>query len=766
LFFRTLRSQYLMVSLATLAAMLALLLWNAQNLMQEVLQERFEVERQAVAPLLVAALAPLLASRDYAAINELVQENARSRNLAFIELLDRRGRVVARAGSAPLDLPVNTESVLLADQALGTVRFAIRTDALASARERLHRNSLVIGVSVLLVGAALLALGITWLSRGLGALGQASRRVAEGDYQTRVQGSRLQELDELATAFNRMAQAIQNQLTELRDNQQFMRGVVDTLSEGFVVVDRSNRIIDCNETFLRLHALLRPADGQLDSALIDAQIYRPDGSKLPPEQRATRAVLASGQPQRDSLLRLQRSDGSGAWISVNATPLWRPGEQQPYAALATQTDITRHVLAEQALRLSNDSLEQRVLVRTAELQRAKEEAEGASLAKSEFLSRMSHELRTPLNAILGFAQLLALDRSRLNDADQAKVRQIETAGWHLLALINDVLDLSRIEAGAMSTSSEAVELGALVTESLPLVQAQAERRKIVLAGPPPEPGGTWVTADRKRLKQVLANLLSNAVKYNRDGGQVHVTLGPLVDGGRVLSVHDSGRGFEPAQLQQLYQPFMRFVPEGGATDATEGTGIGLVITRRLVELMHGRLDVVSTAGQGSVFSVWLPAAAAPQQAPATQSLPATAHLPDGALQPLRLMYVEDNPSNVELLRQVLKLRPAWTLAVAEDGLQGLARLQAETFDAALVDIDLPGIDGVELCRRLKAEPATRALPLLALSANAMPADVRRALAAGFEAYITKPIDVSRLLAQMDQVLNRSGRGSAPAGESS
>jgi len=738
-----------MLSLATLAAMLALLLWNAQNLMQEVLQERYEVERQAVAPLLVAALGPLLASRDYATINELVQENARSRNLAFIELLDSRGREVASAGSVTEGVAVSSQPVLLAGQPLGTVRFAIRTDALASASERLRRNSLAIGASVLVVGAALLALGITWLSRGLDALGQASRRVAGGDYQTRVQGSRLRELDALATAFNRMAQAIQTQLTELHDNQQFLRGVVDTLSEGFVVVDRDNRIIDCNETFLRLYGLVRPPDGRLEWSKVDVQVYLPDGSPLPPEQRATRAVLASGQALRDRVLRLQRSDGSSAWVSVNATPLWHPGEQQPFAAMATQTDITRHVLAEQALRQSNDSLEQRVQLRTAELQRAKEEAEGASLAKSEFLSRMSHELRTPLNAILGFAQLMAME-GRLGDADQRKVGQIETAGWHLLALINDVLDLSRIEAGAMSTSAEAVELGALVAESLPLVQAQAARRQIALSAPPPEPGGSWVTADRKRLKQVLANLLSNAVKYNRDGGQVWISLGPLQDGGRVLAVHDSGRGFEPAQLQQLYQPFVRFVPDG---EATEGTGIGLVITRRLVELMHGRLQVASTAGQGSVFSVWLPAASAPQAPPPHALLP-PAPPPDVALLPLKLLYVEDNPSNVELLRQVLQLRPAWSLSVAEDGLKGLARLQAESFDLALVDIDLPGIDGIELCRRLRADPDAHQPPLLALSANAMPADTQRAMAAGFEAYVTKPIDVLRLLAQLDQVLTR------------
>jgi len=240
---------------------------------------------------------------------------------------------------------------------------------------------------------------------------------------------------------------------------------------------------------------------------------------------------------------------------------------------------------------------------------------------------------------------------------------------------------------------------------------------------------------------------------------VWISLSPLQDGHRVLAVHDTGRGFQPSQLQQLFQPFTRFVAEGDVTEATEGTGIGLVITRRLVELMRGQLQVHSVAGEGSVFSVLLPAATAPQavSAPLAGVAPGPAPLAENTL---RLLYVEDNPSNIELMRQVLQLRPAWTLTVAEDGLQGLQRLQQEPFDAALVDIDLPGIDGVELCRRLQADAATRALPLLALSANALPGDIRRALAAGFRGYITKPIDVPTLLAELDRLLG-AGTGTAP-----
>ena len=316
----------------------------------------------------------------------------------------------------------------------------------------------------------------------------------------------------------------------------------------------------------------------------------------PPVSRNARSSARCGGPT-----------ASGAGSSINATPLVREGASAPYAALAALTDITRHVEAERQLRDSNVMLEARVHERTAELQRAVLTAERASQAKSEFLSRMSHELRTPLNAILGFAQLLLLSRARLGDNEVQKVRQIESAGWHLLELINDVLDLARIEAGSLSTSAEPVELGALFAETLPMVQTLAAQREVTLAPVSGLATGAWVLADRRRLKQVLANLLSNAVKYNRRGGRVEVAVQPAKDGRRAFTVRDTGRGFTDSQLDHLYQPFTRFAREG---DAIEGTGIGLVITKRLVELMGGSIAVESQAGEGSVFLVELPAAEA------------------------------------------------------------------------------------------------------------------------------------------------------------
>jgi PAS domain S-box-containing protein len=751
---RTLRGQYLLGSFVIFVAMLGLLAWNAQVLMRQAIEERFEAERQAYGPLLAAAVGPLLAARDYATIVEIVAENTRDPHLAYIEVFDKRGQRVAVAGDAQRPrLRVSRLAVRVANQTLGELHFGIPTEALAEARARMLRDSLVIGAAVLAGGTLALLLGTTWLSAGFRRLSQASRRVADGDYATRLPASRNLELDNVSSAFNRMAEAVQAQLAAVRDSEQYLRRVIDTASEGLIIIDRERRVLDCNEALLRIWGTTRAAFTHADAGQHGARLHWPDGRQMALDELPSARVFATGQPQREVFCEVRRADGGRRWLSINATPLVREGSDEPFAALAALTDITRHIEAEHQLRDSNEALEQRVTERTAALQLAVEAAERASQAKSEFLSRMSHELRTPLNAILGFAQLLLLSRARLGDNETQKVRQIESAGWHLLELINDVLDLARIEAGTMSTSAEPVELDTLLGETFSMLQTLAAEREVTLAAPT-QATGAWVLADRKRLKQVFANLLSNAIKYNRRGGRVEVGIGAVQAGRREIAVRDTGRGFNAAQLAQLYQPFTRFVRAG---EAIEGTGIGLVITKRLVELMGGHIAVESSEGVGSVFRLDFAAAEAlPPPAVAAIAAGIAAPTIDATRQ---LLYVEDNPSNIDLLRQVLALRPGITLTVARDGLAGLEMAHSRRFDLAIIDIDLPGIDGVELCRRLKAEATTRSLPLIALSANAMQVDIRRARQAGFELYLTKPIDVPRLLAEIDAVLDT---GASPA----
>ncbi len=743
---RTLRSHYLLGSFAIFVAMLGLLLWNAQLQMKRALDERFAAEQQTVGPLLVAAIGPLIVTRDYATIAEIVAANVGSGPIGHIEVVDSRGGRIAQAGNAGVPgQRAAAQPIVLAGQRLGELRFGIPTDPLKAARDRLWRDSLLIGAAVLGAGTLLLLIGTGWLGAGFRRLSQASRAVAGGDYTNRLPASRLRELDEVSQAFNQMADAVQAQLQARHENERYLREVLNTLAEGLVVIDREQKVIDCNDALARLYGLTREEFLVPERTLSTTTLHGPDGEVLQAHERPTSRALLSGQPQRDQVAQIRRPDGSSRWVSVNATPLRRAGSDEAHAVLATITDISRHVMAEQQLRGINESLEQRVRERTSELEQAKDAAEAANRAKSDFLSGMSHELRTPLNAILGFAQLLSLTLKA--DDERQRVRQIETAGWHLLDLINDVLDLSRIESGTMSTSAEPVELGELIGGAMTMLQPLAAERGVTLAAPTGVEHGAWVQADRKRLRQVLANLLSNAVKYNRRGGSVMIEVAPAADGRRTFSVRDTGRGFTPEQLAQLYQPFQRFV---GENEAVEGTGIGLVITRRLVELMGGHLSVESQAGQGSVFSVALPVAE-PPPSPVPAGLPLLAQPVSGDRR-ARLLYVEDNPSNVALMREVLLLRPDIELEVATDGPSGLARLLAGDVQLALIDIDLPGFDGVELCRRARAEPATAALPMLALSANAMPGDIRRALNAGFAAYLTKPLDVVRLLDEIDRRL--------------
>jgi len=410
----------------------------------------------------------------------------------------------------------------------------------------------------------------------------------------------------------------------------------------------------------------------------------------------------------------------------------------------TLLDITERKRTEAALQRLNEELEERVRLRTVELLAAKEEAEQASRAKSEFLSRMSHELRTPLNAILGFGQLLELETRDPEQADN--VQEILHAGHHLLELINEVLDLARIEAGRLTVSCEPVPLMPLVEECLTLIRPLAEARRIRVA----ETGrdcGEHVLADRVRLKQVLLNLLSNAVKYNREGGDIAIAC--VLEGGLVqVLVSDTGSGLTAEQQGRLFIAFERLDAD---QQAIEGTGIGLALSKRLVELMEGEIGVESTPGQGSTFWVRLPATDG-------QALPdrpaAGAEVQDSAAvrgPRQEVLCIEDNPANLRLIQRILARREDVRLLAAATPTRGLELAMAHRPALILLDINLPDMDGYEVMTCLRENPATRHIPVVAVSANAMPADLARGKAAGFADYLTKPIDMDRLLGVLDRI---------------
>jgi CheY-like chemotaxis protein/nitrogen-specific signal transduction histidine kinase len=380
---------------------------------------------------------------------------------------------------------------------------------------------------------------------------------------------------------------------------------------------------------------------------------------------------------------------------------------------------------------------------------AKEAAERANEAKTEFLSRMSHELRTPLNAILGFAQLLELNPAEpLSTQQRGNVEHIQKAGWHLVALIDEVLDLARIESGRMALSIERVALQGVIEESLALIHGDAAARGLHLEQHTLPDAPTHVAADRVRLKQVLANLLSNAVKYNRDNGLVAIEVAASHDGGARLTVRDTGRGMTAEQLARVFEPFNRL---GLEHSGIAGTGIGLSISRKLVLQMKGAVEVTSEQGIGTRFVVTLPAAPVPEEARSV-AIPVGSRRRDDVVG--IVLYVEDNESNVRLVEQLLALRPGVKLVVASEAAGARVLAAVTQPDLVLIDMRLPDATGIEVLRDVRRQSYTAALPCIAVSANALPEEIAVARAAGFDDYLTKPLGAEQFLATIDAALVR------------
>ena len=376
-------------------------------------------------------------------------------------------------------------------------------------------------------------------------------------------------------------------------------------------------------------------------------------------------------------------------------------------------------------------------------------AEKANLAKSDFLSSMSHELRSPLNAILGFAQLMESDSPPPTPAQGESIIQILNAGWYLLELINEILDLATIESGKLSMSIEPVSLNDLLRECHSMIEPLAQRRGIRMTFPRGD-ASFCVNADRTRFKQVLINLLSNAIKYNRVAGSVAVECtANSASGGVRVTVTDTGAGLPPEKLAQLFQPFNRL---GQEVNGVEGTGIGLVVSKRLVELMEGVIGVESSMGVGSVFWVELPSTAPIVLPPPVENTTAAEQAAETPAGVHTILYVEDNPANLQLVERLISRRKDIRLLSAMDGNLGVELARACLPDVILMDINLPGISGIEALKILREDKTTAHIPVVALSANAMPRDIQKGLDAGFFRYLTKPIKVSELMDTLNGAL--------------
>ncbi|MGK2952044.1 MAG: MASE3 domain-containing protein [Thiobacillus sp.] len=535
----------------------------------------------------------------------------------------------------------------------------------------------------------------------------------------------------------------------LLESETRYREFAEHLHAGLVVHDPEGRIVFANAAATALLGLTR--DQIMGKTASDPtwHFLNEDGRRLPLEAYPARQVLDQGHEVNSQVIGVQQTNHARIkWALVNAYPQQGASGQLKQVAV-TFIDITERKEAEAALLQLNAELEQRVTQRTHELMVAKDVAERANAAKSEFLSRMSHELRTPLNAILGFGQLLETDPAHPLTATQADhVHEILQGGTHLLALVNEVLDLARIESGRLDISLETVAIEPLIEACVAQIKPLAAQRGISMTLEIHTP--CTVQADFTRLKQVLLNLLSNAVKYNREGGTIRLHCVASGTQHVRISVQDSGFGISAESLPRLFRPFERLE---SAYQGIEGTGIGLALAKKLVEAMQGEIGLDSVPGEGCTFWFELPLSASAPGAPrdAPVAAPASA-APAVAGDRRRLLYVEDNPANLRLVEKILAKRQDIDFVAAASGEAGLKLVLQAPPDLILLDINLPDMNGFEVLRHLKDNPLTRNIPVIAVTANAMPRDIARGREAGFSDYLTKPLDVGHFNLMVDALL--------------
>ena len=517
----------------------------------------------------------------------------------------------------------------------------------------------------------------------------------------------------------------------LRDQQFYTRSLIESNIDALIITDPSGIITDVNEQMVELTGCTR--DELLGTAFKN---YFTD----PVRAEAGIKRVLSEKRVNDYELTARHKHGEKTVVSYNAATFYDANGKLQGVFVAAR-DSTEHKRLDRVLQDKNTELESARFV-----------ADKANLAKSEFLSSMSHELRSPLNAILGFAQLLETGSPLPTPGQKASIDQILQGGWYLLELINEILDLALIESGKLSLSLEPMLLSDALRDCQAMIEPQAQKSGIRMRFPAVEMV-TFVMADKTRVKQVLINLLSNAIKYNREHGSVEVSYRVLNAERLRISVKDGGEGLSPEKLTQLFQPFNRL---GQEASAEEGTGIGLVVSKRLVELMGGAIGAVSTVGVGSVFWIELKLAVAPQLAAGadielTQLHKRTSH---GTAR-RTLLYIEDNRANMHLVEQLIARRPDLRLLGAGDGTRGIALARIHQPEVILMDINLPGISGIQALHILREDPATAHIPVIAISANAMPRDIEKGREAGFFRYLTKPIRVNEFMEALDVALEFS-----------
>ena len=543
------------------------------------------------------------------------------------------------------------------------------------------------------------------------------------------------------------SEAAARDFTAQRLASQYARSLIEASLDPLVTISPDGKIMDVNGATVKVTGV--PREELLGSDFLS---YFTEPAKA---QDGYQRVFAEGFVA-DYPLTIRQRSGKLTDVLYNAS-VYRDVAGNVLGVFAAARDITERKIFEKSLNEHN-----------VELKTAKTVAEQANLAKSEFLSSMSHELRTPLNAVLGFAQLIDSSPQTMTAAQKLSINEILKAGWHLLNLINEILDLAVIESGKASMSMEPVSLYMLLQDCQSMIEPLAEKRRIQMTFPSDDQA-YCVHADRTRLKQVMINLLSNAIKYNRLNGAVIVRCEMSGKNRTRISVEDTGVGLSPEQSAQLFQSFNRLGREAGTE---EGSGIGLVVTKQLVELMNGEVGVESRVGVGSTFWIELDATRAQELSIASGLASAVRNGGDdepeqvaenALLMQRTILYVEDEPANLLLVQQLIAQRGDIKLFSAINGNQAIEMAHALRPDVILMDINLPGISGFDVMKILREDTATAHITVMALSANAMPLDVKKGLKAGFFRYLTKPIKIIEFSNELDAAFLNAAE-SSPSGE--
>ncbi|MCP8968086.1 ATP-binding protein [Ectobacillus ponti] len=562
------------------------------------------------------------------------------------------------------------------------------------------------------------------MAGALSAINRGLQRIVEEDYRKdypELQGDHYDvvELEETASLLGGLTEELSGAKAglleanaEIQQRERELRALVNSIDDVILVLNEKGYVL--NILTQQQHRFRTPIE-----ELVGRHLSRVIG-----EETSAAKILekcqAAAQANSSEVLDFSLA-ASGLYYQARISPIQLERQEMHFAVVIHETTEQRKA--------------------QLALLQAKEEAEKANRAKSQFLSQMSHELRTPLNAILGFAQILEMDPLEpLQEGQKESVTEIYKAGNHLLDLINEILDLAKIEAGKVSLELEPVDYCSLMAECKKLIQPLAQKRGIAIAESAAGQEALYVQANEVKLKQVLLNLLSNAVKYNREQGSIEIRS-EVMDGTRMrVSVADTGYGVPLQDQERIFEPFQRYTHDDRFV---EGTGIGLTVSKQLIQLMGGSIGVESEEGVGSTFWIELPLQQKQEQPPAEQEDALAAPISKGTV--YRILYIEDTDHNMRLVDRILKGQPDLELIGAKSGWEGLQLIEQQLPDVILTDIHLPDIDGFEILQHMKLDGRTKDIPVIAVSANAMPQDIERGMQMGFYAYLTKPLRVRELL---------------------